>query len=74
MCSDINIFDNKIEWLTTKEAAGYLRISPANLRVRVNRGEIPVDGRLGRLLRFRRERLDELLKSQTKGNYNDYKA
>ena len=55
-------------WLNTREAAEYLRISPNNLRVKVSRGEIQVDGRLGRTLRFRREKLDEfLMKFSNKG-------
>lgn len=58
-----SLFDNRIVWLDSKEAAEYLRISVANLRVKVSRGEIPVGGRLGRSLRFNRIELDELLKS-----------
>jgi len=50
-------------WLNTREAAEYLRISENNLRVKVSRGEIQVDGRLGRSLRFKREELDRLLES-----------
>jgi len=60
------IFDIKIIWLNSKEAAEYLRISENNLRVKVSRGDIPVHGRLGRSLRFRREELDNLLKSSLK--------
>jgi excisionase family DNA binding protein len=56
------IFNNRI-WFSSREAANYLSISVANLRVRVSRGEIPVDGKLGRTLRFRRDKLDELLES-----------
>ena len=56
-----SLFNNKIEWLTSKEAAEYLRISGNNLRTKISRGEITVDGRLGRTLRFRRDSLDKLL-------------
>lgn len=55
------LFNNQIEWLNSKEAAEYLRISESNLRTKISRGEIPVDGRLGRTLRFRRDSLDKLL-------------
>jgi excisionase family DNA binding protein len=48
-------------WLNSKEAADYLSISVENLRVKVSRGEVPVNGKLGRTLRFRREELDRLL-------------
>lgn len=59
------------EWMNTKEAAEYLRISENNLRVKISRGEIPVHGRLGRNWRFRRDRLDELLNSPERGVFND---
>ena len=61
-------FDNLI-WLNSKEASEYLRISENNLRVKVSRGEIPVDGRLGRSLRFRRDELDKLLETPNKENF-----
>lgn len=59
------------EWMNTKEAAEYLRISENNLRVKISRGEIPVHGRLGRSWRFRRDKLDELLNSPERGVFND---
>lgn len=62
------LFDNlNTVWLDSKEAAAYLRISVASLRVKVSRGEIPVHGRLGKLWRFRRDELDRLLESPLKG-------
>ncbi len=64
-------FKNRIEWLTTTEAAEYLRISENNLRVKVSRGEIEVHGRLGSRWRFRRDKLEELLNSPDKGVFND---
>lgn len=63
------LFNNQIVWLDSKEAAQYLRISAANLRVKVSRGEILVNGRLGRTLRFRREELDRLLEVSSKGDF-----
>ena len=65
------LFDNKIIWLNSKEAAEYLRISVENLRVKVSRGQIQVHGRLGRSWRFRREELDKLLETPTKGVFHD---
>ena len=43
--------EEKIEWLSTKEAATYLRISPNALRIRVHRGEMRAY-KLGHRLRF----------------------
>lgn len=65
------LFDNQIMWMNSKEAAEYLRISVPNLRVKVSRGEIPINGRLGRCWRFRRDELDKLLQSSTQGDFND---
>ena len=66
--SQDRLFDNLI-WLNSKEAAEYLRISENNLRVKVSRGEIPVHGRLGRSLRFRRDELDKLLETPYKEKF-----
>ena len=52
-------------WLTTDEAAQYLRVSPGALRVMVYRGLIK-PYKLGRRSRFRREELDKLLESSVK--------
>ena len=41
----------KIEWLTTNEAAAYLKVSAKSLRNMVCNGSVPVH-RLGRRLRF----------------------
>jgi excisionase family DNA binding protein len=60
------LFDKKIVWLNSKEAADYLRISEDNLRSKVHKGIIPVHGRLGRSLRFRRDLLDRLLEAHSK--------
>lgn len=56
-------FENKTEWLNSKEAADYLRISVPNLRLKIYRGIIPEPKRLGRTLRFRRDELDRLLET-----------
>lgn len=47
-------FENRIEreWLSTEEAASYLRLSENALRIKVHRGQVPVY-RFGRRLRFR---------------------
>ena len=68
MLNKKKFFENLI-WLNSKEAAEYLRISENNLRVKVSRGEIPVQGRLGRCLRFRRDELDKLLETPTKEKF-----
>lgn len=47
-------------WMTTEEAADYLRISPGTVRNKVSAGEIPCHRR-GRIVRFRRSELDEWL-------------
>ena len=65
------LFDNRIEWMTTKEAANYLKVSESNLRAKVSRGQIQVHGRLGKCWRFRRDKLDELLNSPNQGLFND---
>lgn len=56
-------FHNPIVWFNSKEAAQYLRISVENFRVKVSRGQIPINGRLGRSWRFRRDALDQLLET-----------
>lgn len=58
-----SLFNNQTIWLNSKEAAAYLRITEKNLRVKVSRGEIPINGKLGRTWRFRRDALDKLLES-----------
>ena len=57
-------FDNLI-WLSTKEAAVYLRISAGALKNKVYRGEIS-PYKFGKLNRFNRKELDRLLVSSTK--------
>ncbi len=56
------IFDNRIwsEWLSTKEAARFLSITPNALRIMVCRGKIEAY-KLGRKLRFKLSDLRNLL-------------
>lgn len=56
-----SIIDNKLRWLSSKEAAFYLRISVGHLRTLVQRGELNAY-RFKRALRFLRSDLDQLLK------------
>ncbi len=62
---DISFFDN-LTWMTTSEAAQYLRISPGALRVMVCRRKI-LSRRLGSRLRFKKSELDRLLDSSNLG-------
>jgi len=48
-----------VRWLTSKEAAQYLRVSMSSLKMMVYRGQIRVR-KLGRRNRFLREELDRL--------------
>lgn len=61
---DLSLFENEIvvEWLTSKEAARYLGISPNALRIMVCRGRVK-SYKLGSLLRFRISDLRCLLKA-----------
>ena len=64
------LFDNGIqEWMTTKEAAVYLRITEGNLRTKVSRGQIQVHGRLGNSWRFKKDELDKLLNDPQQGEF-----
>lgn len=53
--------DEKQGWLNTKEAAKYLGISVQNLRMKIWRGQIRPQGRLGRSLKFKKDALDLFL-------------
>jgi len=59
-------FENLI-WLTTKEAAEYLRISVGSLKNLIYRRKI-IPRKLGRLNRFKKSDLDRLLELSTGGN------
>lgn len=53
---------NRREWLSTEEAAHYLRLTPNALRIMVHRGQV-VPHRVGRRLRFKEAELDALVMS-----------
>jgi excisionase family DNA binding protein len=57
------IFENRIacEWLSTKEAAHFLRLSENALRIMVHRGQVR-SLKLGRRLRFRQHDCEALFK------------
>ncbi|MBC97010.1 MAG: hypothetical protein CME63_04635 [Halobacteriovoraceae bacterium] len=59
------------EWLDFKSAAKYLGITENNLRIRVHRGQMTPSGRLGKLLKFKREDLDNYLIISNKERIND---
>lgn len=56
------------EWLTTEEAAKYLRISPASLRNMTSNGKVPYH-KLERRNRYRLEDLRNLLLKNPKGGF-----
>jgi len=58
-------FDNRIpgEWLSTKEAAAYLRSTPNALRILVHRGKLRAF-KFGRQLRFRMPNLLVLIEKR----------
>lgn len=56
----------KIEWLTTKEAAGYMRLSVGSFLNMVSDGHVP-HYKLGRRNRYRRSELRNLLSSEARG-------
>lgn len=63
---DLSLSENKIvcEWLTSKEAAEYLGITPNALRIWVCRGKLK-SYKLGRFLRFQISDLRCLLRVNT---------
>jgi excisionase family DNA binding protein len=54
------------QWLTTEEAANYLRINGATLRNLTSNGKVPYY-KLGRLNRYLRSELKRLLLAHSKG-------
>lgn len=52
------------DWMTTKEAAAYLRCSLSQIHILVSEKTIPV-GRVGRKLLFSKRALDEWVASST---------
>lgn len=65
---EVSLFDNLV-WMTSAEAAKYLRISANAIRVAVCRGQISAR-RFRRKLYFRKNELDRLLEtSRHKGGF-----
>lgn len=58
--------EDEIEWLTTNEAAAYMRLSVGSFRNMVSDGHIP-HFKLGRRNRYRRSELRNLLSSEARG-------
>lgn len=58
----------KAVWMSTQEAATYLRISPQALRNHVYRGDVP-HYKFRRSLRFKRTELDRLLEGTKRGGF-----
>ena len=63
-----NVFLDNLKWLSTKEAAEYLRVSIGSMKNLVYRGVIR-PRKLGRLNRFKRVDLDRLLEASFQGGY-----
>ena len=60
MLTSSNAVEEPTPLLTAQEAASYLRIPLGSLYVRISKKQIPCT-RLGRLLRFKKSELDQLL-------------
>jgi len=59
--SQTGLIDNKLEWLTSREAALFLRVSRGQLRNMVWRRQVKFY-KLGRKLRFSRRDIEKLLR------------
>ena len=57
------------EWLTTKQAAEFLKISESSLRNQTSRGKILCD-KLFRSNRYLKSELVQLLRSSRRGEFN----
>ena len=62
------LFFENLKWLSTKEAAEYLRVTIGSMKNLVYRGVI-IPRKLGRLNRFKRVDLDRLLEASLQGGY-----
>jgi len=58
------LFFEKLKWITTKEAAEYLRLSVGQIRNMVWRGQL-TSYRLNNRLRFLKSDLDKIMKSSS---------
>ncbi|MCM0606584.1 MAG: helix-turn-helix domain-containing protein [Xanthomonadaceae bacterium] len=54
------VSQNQVRWLTTVEAARYLRVSVSSLKTMIYRGKVRAH-KLGRLNRFLRDELERLI-------------
>jgi excisionase family DNA binding protein len=70
---DCSLKTEETEWMDTKEAAHYLRISPYQLRNLTSNGRVPYY-KFGRSNRYLRKELRELLLGITKGGSNGYQV
>ncbi len=68
-CGKKEMIYKDLIWLTTKEAAEYLRVSLGSLKNLVYRGFLR-PRKLGRLNRFKKEELDRLLDTSLIGGGN----
>jgi excisionase family DNA binding protein len=59
------------EWLTTEGAAEYLGISVGSVRNMTSRGQLPYR-KLGRLNRYKKDELRDLLNRNRRGGSYDY--
>ncbi len=64
--SERKVTIEKLKWLTTKEAAEYLRITIGSMKNLVYRDKVH-PRKLGRLNRFKRDDLDRMLEASIKG-------
>ncbi len=64
--SERKVTIEKLKWLTTKEAAEYLRITIGSMKNLVYRDKVR-PRKLGRLNRFKRDDLDRMLEASIKG-------
>lgn len=66
-----NFSSLKSEWMTSEEAAQFLRISAAQLRNLASNGKVPYH-KLGRLNRYHRGELQDLLQKNKRGGQYGY--
>jgi len=66
-----SLFDNLDEWLTTEEAAAYLRLTTGSLRNMVCVGQISCY-KLGRRNRFSKGELRNLLIKKNRGGFHGH--
>ena len=62
------LFDNRIEWMTSEEAATYLKISVKSLRNMTSNGRVRYY-KLERRNRYLKKGLDDLILQNPRGGY-----